>query len=108
MTAAAGAEGDAARPMQTVLLNMLTPLLMAGGLSDPEAARRTIAAAVARYAAHDEAEWLTAAQIIGYAVSGLDSLRIAAGMTAPDTLIALRDNAARLAASAARAERSLA
>src|SRR4051794_6610775 len=105
MTATPQASADA--PMLTALLNLLAPLLVASGLTDA-AARQALATTFTRFAAHDEIQWLSASQIVGYTLSGLDTLRASAGISAPDHVIALRGTAARMAGSAARAERSLA
>ncbi|MFL5281263.1 MAG: hypothetical protein ACJ8AW_09745 [Rhodopila sp.] len=107
ITTGGAAGAAAASPMLTALLNMLTPLLMAAGLTDP-AARQAIVAAMAGYAADGETQLLVASQIVGYSLSGLDTLRVSADIAVPELLIALRGTAARMASSAARAERSLA
>jgi hypothetical protein len=101
--------GASAAPMLTVLLNLLTPLLAAGGLTDPALARRAAADALSDYRARAEGQLLSAAQLLGYGVAGLDLLQIAARSAAPLVEQAgLRNAAARLAVMSARAGRVLA
>ncbi|MBS0644837.1 MAG: hypothetical protein JSS43_33635 [Proteobacteria bacterium] len=93
-------------PMLTIVLNLLAPLLAACGLTDLAFARRAAAEALASHGAEGTVQWLAAAQIVGYAAAGLDTLRVSAAAP-PDGMKAMRDTASRLAAAAARAGRAL-
>ncbi len=95
-------------PMQTVLLNLLTPLLSAGGLTEPALARHAAADTLADCRAQGEVQLLSAAQLVGYGVAGLDLLQIGARSAAPpDEQVRLRNAASRLGLMSARAARTL-
>jgi len=95
-------------PMRMVLLNLLTPLLAAGGLTEPALARRAAADVLADCRAQGEVQLLSAAQLVGYGVAGLDLLQIGACSAAPlDEQVRLRNAASRLGLMSARAARTL-
>jgi hypothetical protein len=101
---------DAGRPMASVLLALITPLMLAGGAVDPALASRAASDALGDYCAHGPARLLSAAQVVGYGVAGLDTLRLSAvapNDTSAAAIGALRLTAVRLATTSARSERTL-
>jgi len=62
------------KPMLELVLNLLTPFLIAGGLTDPTLARQAAAETIAAYNAPDQP--LTVAQIITFALAAIDNLRL--------------------------------
>jgi hypothetical protein len=61
--------------MLEFVLNLLTPFLVAGGLTDPAIARQTAKETIAAYNAPGQP--LTVAQIITFALAAIDNLRLA-------------------------------
>jgi hypothetical protein len=101
---------DAGRPMASVLLALITPLMLAGGAVDPALASRAASDALGDYCAHGPARLLSAAQVVGYGVAGLDTLRLSAvapNDTSAAAIGVLRLTAVRLATTSARSERTL-
>jgi hypothetical protein len=86
-----------ADPLLAVLLTLLTPLLTAGSAAD---AGRAAEQAVAAYRAGGQDQLVSIAQIIGFAVTSLDTLRLSmdADLSVPMKL-RLRGNAAALSRS---------
>lgn len=63
-------------PLLGFVLNMLTPFLIAGGLTDPALARQTAEQTVAAYQEAGNRQLLTIAQITAFALAALDNLRL--------------------------------
>jgi hypothetical protein len=84
-------------PLLAVLLTLLTPLLMTGSAAD---ASRAAEQAVAAYRARGQDQLVTIAQIVGFAVTSLDTLRLSmdADLSVPMKL-RLRGNATALSRS---------
>ena len=79
------------------ILTILTPLLIAGGLTDPALARLTAQEAITAYTAANAEELMTIAQITGLAITALDNLRLSADAALSVSLkLKLRGNAAAL------------
>ncbi|WP_158932985.1 hypothetical protein [Acidisphaera sp. S103] len=63
-------------PLLGFVLNLLTPFLIAGGLTDPALARQAAEQAVAAYQEAGNRQLLTIAQITAFALAALDNLRL--------------------------------
>jgi hypothetical protein len=100
MTAAPGSD-----PLLAVVLMLLTPLLMIGNVSD---ARLAAEQAVAAYRSAGQDQLVSIAQIVGFAVTSLDNLRLSmdADLSLPMKL-RLRGNATALNRSSQRATTTL-
>jgi hypothetical protein len=94
-------------PMLGILITMVAPLLMAGGV-DLGTATAAARQAIDAYRVRGEPELLSAAQILGFSVMSLDSLRLSAG---PEVSVSrklrLRGNANGLSRSCQRANAML-
>ena len=93
-------------PMLELVLNLLTPFLIAAGLSDPALARQTAKETIAAYKAPDQL--LTVAQITTFALAAIDNLRL----SLPEDLslsmkLKLRGNANALNRASQKATASL-
>jgi hypothetical protein len=69
------------------LLAVLTPLLMAGGILDPDLARQAALETIAAYQAADNRQLLTTTQVIAFALAALENLRLSA---APDLSLSMK------------------
>jgi hypothetical protein len=95
-------------PMLGILISMVAPLLMAGGV-DLGTATAAARQAIDAYRTRGEPELLSAAQILGFSVMSLDSLRLSAGPEVSVTRkLRLRGNANGLSRSCQRANAMLA
>ena len=94
-------------PLLQVVLSLLTPLLMAGGITDTDLARRAARQAIAACNG-GQGQLVTIAQIVGFAFASLDNLRLSA---APDLSLSmklkLRGNANALNRSTQRSTAAL-
>ncbi len=91
------------------IVSMIAPLLMAGGLTDISLATAAARQAIDAYRTRGEPELLSAAQIVGFSVTSLDSLRLSAGPAASvNQKLRLRGNANGLSRSCQRANAMLA
>jgi hypothetical protein len=100
------AESQPESPLLQVVLSFLTPLMLAGGIADPDLARRAAQQAIA---AHQTGPLLTIAQTVAFALAALDSLRLSAPPDLSPTMkLRLRGNANALNRSASRTAASLA
>jgi hypothetical protein len=89
-------------PLTEVILSFLTPLMLAAGLIDTTLARRATQEAIA--ACPPGAPLTSTAQVVGFAMAALDSLRLAApAEVAVTTKLRLRGNANALSRSSQRA-----
>lgn len=95
-------------PLLQVILSLLTPLLMAGGITDTGLARQAALQAIAACNGGD-GSLVTIAQIVGFAIAALDNLRLSAD---PDLSLSmklrLRGNANALHGSGQRSTAALA
>ena len=84
-------------------LSVIVPLLMAGGIGDAEAARCAAMETIAAYRANGRDQLVSIAQLVGFALVSLDSLRLSvpAELSLPMKL-KLRGNANALNRSAQR------
>jgi hypothetical protein len=89
-------------PLTEVILGFLTPLMLAAGLADTALARRAAQEAIAAYP--PDAPLTATAQVVGFAMAALDSLRLAApAELAVTTKLRLRGSANALSRSSQRA-----
>jgi hypothetical protein len=58
------------------ILSLLTPFLMTGGITDIDLARRATAETIAAYKVTGQDQLVTIAQIIAFALTSLDNLRL--------------------------------
>jgi hypothetical protein len=58
------------------VLSILTPFLMTGSITDPDLARRAAAETIAAYKAAAQDQLVTIAQIVAFALTALDNLRL--------------------------------
>ncbi len=79
--------------MMGVILTLIGPLLMAGGLTDPDMVRLAARQAIDKYRIGGQADLLAVSQLVGFGLSALDSLRLAAGDVQEGMKIRLRGNA---------------
>ena len=93
----------AATPLHQVVLSLLIPLLMAGGLTDPALAGLAAQEAITAHTADGRGQLVTTAQIVAFALASLDNLRLSAdpGLSLSMKL-KLRGNANALCGSAQR------
>jgi len=85
--------------MLTFVLGCITPLLIAGGITDPQAARAAAQQAIEAHAGTP----LHAGQAVAFALASLDSLRLSAPDTVPIPMkLKLRGNANALNQTATR------
>jgi hypothetical protein len=83
------------------LLAALAPLLIAGSITDLQAARLAARQAIDAYSARGDAELVTIAQIVGFALTALDALRLSMAADLPLSMkLRLRGNANSLSRSA--------
>ncbi len=84
-------------PLHDVILNLLTPLMLAGDRTDTAMARAAASQAIAAYSDTRDGCLVTIAQIIAFAVVALDSLRLSmAPLLSPSMQLRLRGNAGTL------------
>jgi hypothetical protein len=87
-----------------VLLGILTPILMTGGVTDPGLARLAAQEAIAAGRTDAQASLMTIAQTVGFAITSLDNLRLSASSEVSLSMkLKLRGNANALSRSAHRA-----
>jgi hypothetical protein len=88
-----------------ILLALLVPILSS---TDPTLARRAAQQAIDEYRAHTNGELVTIAQIVGFAVTALDNLRLsAAGELSMSMKLKLRGNANALSKASHHATQTL-
>jgi hypothetical protein len=89
--------------LMDILLGVLAPLLMAGSITDIQVARLATRQAIDAYTAHGQDQLITVAQIVGFALTALDDLRLS---MQPDLSLSmklrLRGNANALGRAALR------
>jgi hypothetical protein len=89
-------------PLMEVILSFLTPLLLAGGITDTDLARRAAREAIATH--HTGGSLLNVAEAIAFAMASLDSLRLSVAHDLSVTMqLRLRGNANALNRSRHRA-----
>lgn len=98
-----------AEALTAVILNLLTPLLLAGANNDPALARLAAQQAIEAYQAASRAQLVSIAQVVAFAVASLDTLRLSADATlSPSMTVKQRGNANALSRSSQRAADTLA
>jgi hypothetical protein len=94
--------------MTEFILGLIAPLLMTAGIADMAQARLAVLETITAYKALGQGELVTVAQIVGFALASLDTLRLS---TAPDLslsmILRLRGNANALNRSAQQNNRVL-
>jgi hypothetical protein len=94
-------EDQTATPLMQVILGVLTPLMLAGGITDPGLARRAAQEAIA---ACNPGPLIAIAQVVAFALAALDSLSLSAPSDTSITMkLRLRGNANALSRSSHRA-----
>ena len=94
--------------MLGIIIDLVTPLLMTAGLTDISLARIAARQAIEAYRAQAEPELVSAAQIFGFGICSLDSLRLSARNGASiNQKLRLRGNANGLSRSSQRANTTL-
>jgi hypothetical protein len=98
--------------LMEILPDLLAPLLMAGSVSDPARARRAAEQAIGQYQAEYQAgprgELLTISQIVAFALTAIDNLRLSMPDTVSMTMkLRLRGNANALNRASLRAVEAL-
>ncbi|WP_158921449.1 hypothetical protein [Acidisphaera sp. S103] len=73
-------------PLMTFIVALLTPLLLTGGITDIDLARQAARQAIDAYDTAGNDQLVTVAQIVGFALASLDSLRLSA---APDRSVSM-------------------
>jgi hypothetical protein len=91
-----------------LIITLLTPFLIAGGLTDPALARQTAQETIAAYKVAAPDQLLSVAQIVTFALAAIDNLRL----SLPETLslsmkLKLRGNANALNRAAQKAAAAL-
>jgi hypothetical protein len=91
----------------TIILGLLVPLLMTG-TTDTGLARRAAQQAIDEYCSHTRRELITIAQIVGFALTALDNLRLSvAGDLTMSMKLKLRGNANALSKASHHASETL-
>ncbi|WP_428485796.1 hypothetical protein [Rhodopila sp.] len=97
-----------ADPLMEFIIGLLTPLLMTGGMTDPGLARLAAAQAIRSYKARGVEQLLTVAEIAGFALASLDTLRLSmAHDLSVEMKLKLRGNANALNHTSQRATAAL-
>jgi hypothetical protein len=78
---------DQPNPLMEFILRLLAPLLMAGSVTDLERARQAAVQAIEIYTARGQSELITIGQIVGFAITALDDLRLSMG---PDLSLSMK------------------
>jgi hypothetical protein len=99
---------DHPNPLLELILRLLVPLLAAGDIADLERAHQAALQAIEIYTARGHNELITISQVVGFAITALDNLRLS---MPPDLSLSmklkLRTNAAALNRGSLRATATL-
>jgi hypothetical protein len=98
-------ETDEPDAMLEVILALLAPIMMTGGITDARLAARQ---AIAAYKGYGQHQLVAIAQVVGFAIASLDNLRLAMAADLPVPMkLKLRGNAAVLSRASQQASTTL-